>query len=735
MMRCLYIICIFWVASFTATRALAQKAILVSSTGRFYEFEYVNGTCQTKELTNFCSLNVPGFSAAQYKNKVYYNSGTQLYEADLVNPALCRQLSVFCTGNSMTADKNGTLYWVDGVTLYRLLSGSTQPENLGAMPYVAAGDLMFYGDKLLMAASPSGGLQNYSLIEVNISSPPNSKLFMETPGYNFFGLMNVSIDCNTNKVYGIAGNGTGGSDFVELDMEARVVLGKLCSINISVFDAASPTESGEVRGVNVNSISVQPQCAGAGLGEIAVAATSASASAKLSFSNNGGAANETGKFSDLTAGTYPIKITSTDGCTKDTFATVKFIERLVVSTSTIPDTCGSLTGAVTISPTSNHEGFRYSLENGDYVAGNIFTKLSSGRKSLKVIESNGCILDTSFIIPTFRPPLPVSNVSITGANCTTSNGSIVLTFVNGANIQGVRVDGGAIQSSGNFTNLSAGDHQVQIITATCNFDTTINIPQLSTPTPQVSFVATSPDCADKNNGSVQINLNGTVPPYTYSFNNATFSNNTLYNNLASGTYSIAVKDGQGCIFNGSVTVQPHRTLPVTVQSAVSPTDCWSEEMGKLTINVLGSESPYFFRIDNRNFLAGQEAKKLQAGIYTVQIRNGNNCLVDSVSITITEQNIPGINCDTVYVPSAFTPNADGKNDILRPVTGNRNAAFVFRIFNRSGQIIFETTEPQKGWDGRFKGVQQPTGVYVWSFIYMSTGGRTRTFKGTTLLLR
>lgn len=737
MMRCLYIILILFITHSATLRVSAQKGILVSNTGRFYEFDYVNGICQTKELTNFCSLNAPGFSAAQYKNKVYYNSGTQLYEADLINPALCRPLSVFCTGNSMTADKNGTLYWVDGYSLYRLPSGWTQPEILGALPFEAAGDLMFYGDKLLMVASPSGGLQNYSLIEVNISSPPSSKLFMETPGYNFFGLMNVSIDCNTNKVYGIAGNGIGGSDFVELDMEARVVLGKLCSISLRVLDAASPTESGEVRGVNVNSISVKPQCAGVGLGEIAVAASSASASAKLSFSNNGGGgtSNETGVFSNLTAGTYPIKVTSTDGCVKDTFATVKFIERLAVNTLTIPDTCGALTGVVTISPTSNHVGFRYSLENAAYVAGNVFTGLSSGRKSLKVIETNGCVLDTSFIIPNYRPPLPVSNFSITGANCTTSNGAIVLTFVNGINIQGVKIDGGAIQTSGSFSNLSAGDHQLQIITATCSLDTIINIPQLSTPAPQVSFVATSPDCAEKNNGSVQVNLNGTVPPYTYSFNNATFSNNTLYKNLASGTYSIAVKDGQGCIFNGSVIVQPSRTLPVAVQSAVSPTDCWNEEGGKLSINVLGSESPYFFRVDNRNFLAGQEAKQLQAGVYTVQIRNGNNCLVDSVSITITEQNIPGINCDTVYVPSAFTPNADGRNDVLRPVSGNKNAAFVFRVFNRSGQIIFETTEAQKGWDGRFKGVQQPTGVYVWSFIYMSTGGRTRTFKGTTLLLR
>jgi gliding motility-associated-like protein len=734
-MRCLYIICILLAAHLIGTPAGAQKAILVSSTGKFFEFDYVNGTCQTKELTNFCSLNVPGFSAAQYKNKIYYNSGTQLYEADLLNPALCRPLSVFCTGNSMTADKNGTLYWVDGVTLYRLPSGLTQPEILGAMPFVAAGDLMFYGDKLLMAAAPSGGLQNYSLIEVNISSPPNSKLFMETPGYNFFGLMNVSIDCNTNKVYGIAGNGIGGSDFVELDMEARVVLGKLCSITISVYDAASPTESGEVRGVNVNSISIKPQCEGAGLGEIAVAATSASASAKLSFSSNGGASNETGTFSNLTAGNYAIKITSTDGCSKDTFATVKLIERLEVRTATTPDTCGALTGAVTIAPVSNHSGLRYSLENAAYVAGNVFTGLYAGRKSLKVMESNGCVLDTNFIIPTYRPPLPVSNVTVTGATCTVANGSLVLTFANGVNIQGVRIDGGTIQSSGSFSNLSAGDHQLQIITNTCNFDTTINIPLLSTTAPIVTYTSISPDCGDKNNGSVRINLTGSVNPYTYSLNNSVYSNNNYYTNLASGTYAVSVKDAQGCIFSGTVVVQPYVSLPITVQSNVTPTDCFNAEGGKATINVQGSESPYFFRIDNRNFLAGQEAKKLLPGNYMVQIRNGNNCLVDSVSVTVAEQNIPGINCDTVYVPSAFTPNADGKNDLLRPVFSNRTTGFIFRVFNRTGQIIFETKEPQKGWNGRFNGIEQPQGVYVWSFMYISSGGRNRTFKGTTLLLR
>lgn len=734
-MRYLCIICILLLHVITAIPVSAQKAILVSNTGKFYEFDYVNGSCVTKELTNFCNLNVPGFSAAQYKNKVYYNSGSQLYEADLVNPALCRQLSVFCTGNSMTADKNGTLYWVDGVTLYRLPSGWTQPEILGGMPYAAAGDLMFYGDKLLMAASPSGGIQNYSLIEVNISAPANSKLFMETPGYNFFGLMNVSIDCNTNKVFGIAGNGTGGSDFVELDMEAKVVLGTLCSIPINVYDAASATETGEVRGININSISVKPQCAGAGLGEIAVAATSASASAKISFSNNGGAATETGVFSNLIAGNYAIKVTSTDGCSKDTFATIKFIERLQVSTTTLPDTCGSLTGAVTIQPLSNHVGFRYSLENAAYVAGNIFTGLGAGKKSLKVIETNGCELDTSFIIPAFRPPLPVTTVTVKGATCSDPDGSIAIVFAGSNTIQGARIDGGILQTSGNFSNLAAGDHQVQIVTSTCLFDTTINVPQLVTQTPVVNYTVKPPDCSDKNNASVLITLNGIVNPYTYSFNNSVYTSNNFYGNLTPGNYVVAVKDAQGCIFNGTVTVPAYQPLPVNIQSLTQPTDCWNTEGGKVTINVLGSEAPYFFRIDNRNFLAGQQAKNLLAGNYIAQIRNGNNCLVDSIAVTIIEQNIPGINCDTVYVPSAFTPNADGKNDLLRPFAAGGNTGFVFRVYNRTGQVVFETKEAQKGWNGRFNGMDQPPGVYVWSFIYTSSGGRTRTFKGTTLLIR
>lgn len=713
-----------------------QKAIVVSGNGLFYELDLTNGNCQTKQINPFCNLNLPGFSVAQYKNKVYYNSGGSLYETDLANPALCRSMGVLVSANSMTADKNGTLYWVNGNELMRLPAGWAQPEYLGTLPYLSAGDLMFYGDKLFLAAAPSGGTNNFSLVEVNISSPANSKVYMETPGYDFYGLINIAEDCNTNKVYAITTSTSGpGSDIIEINMEAKTIMGKVCSIDVNVYDAASITETGEVRGVNINDLTVKPQCENTGLGEISVAATSATNGVQLSFSFNGNPATATGVFSNIPAGNYPIKITSSDGCYKDTFAIVPFIEKLEVSTLPKPDTCGALKGSVTINGISHHTGFRYSVENAAFVAGNEFTGLSAGRKSLKVIETNGCTLDTSFVIGTYQPLMPVTGYVIKEANCTNADGSIEIQYQAGAGILGARINGGIVQTSNIFPGLTAGDHQLQIITATCVFDTTITIPLLSTPPPVINFTVKPEDCAGRNNATMQIHLTGSEAPYAYSFNNSDYSNHTFYTQLAAGTFPVSVKDGKGCIFSGTVTVPPYAVLPVTVQATVVPTDCWQLEGGKVTLQVNGTEAPYFIRIDHRNFLAGQEIKGLAPGTFMAQIRNGNNCLIDSVQVVITEQNIPGISCDTVYVPSAFTPNGDGKNDLLKPFASNQVTGFVFKVYNRAGQVVFETRELKKGWNGQYMGREMPQGTYVWTYTYIGNGGRSRTFKGTTVLIR
>jgi gliding motility-associated-like protein len=96
--------------------------------------------------------------------------------------------------------------------------------------------------------------------------------------------------------------------------------------------------------------------------------------------------------------------------------------------------------------------------------------------------------------------------------------------------------------------------------------------------------------------------------------------------------------------------------------------------------------------------------------------------------------IKQIFCD-IWVPNAFTPNGDGVNDELR-VLGNtgRLEQFHFYVYNRWGQLVFETTDRSQGWDGRQQGVEAPVGAYVYMLEY-KLHGQSILGKGNVTLLR
>jgi len=93
------------------------------------------------------------------------------------------------------------------------------------------------------------------------------------------------------------------------------------------------------------------------------------------------------------------------------------------------------------------------------------------------------------------------------------------------------------------------------------------------------------------------------------------------------------------------------------------------------------------------------------------------------------------NC-LIAVPTAFTPNGDGLNDFLYPNNAIKAENLRFMVFNRWGQLVFESRNWQERWDGRLKGIDQGTGVYVWMLSYIRKGTGEKVFeKGTTLLIR
>ncbi|MEO7265579.1 MAG: PKD domain-containing protein [Ferruginibacter sp.] len=89
----------------------------------------------------------------------------------------------------------------------------------------------------------------------------------------------------------------------------------------------------------------------------------------------------------------------------------------------------------------------------------------------------------------------------------------------------------------------------------------------------------------------------------------------------------------------------------------------------------------------------------------------------------------------IYVPGAFTPNDDGKNDILRAIPVGISSFGYFVIYNRYGQKIFYTTDHNKGWDGKLQGMKQSTGAYTWMAEATDFKGNKIFRRGTVLIIR
>jgi gliding motility-associated-like protein len=126
----------------------------------------------------------------------------------------------------------------------------------------------------------------------------------------------------------------------------------------------------------------------------------------------------------------------------------------------------------------------------------------------------------------------------------------------------------------------------------------------------------------------------------------------------------------------------------------------------------------------------------------------NNPLADkvyTVSLVVTDD----LGCkDTIYkpvrklhscyiaVPSAFTPNGDGVNDYLYPLNAFKASDLLFRVYNRYGQMVFETRDWSRKWDGNINGKPQGTGTYVWTLQYTDNDTQKKVVqKGTSVLIR
>jgi gliding motility-associated-like protein len=121
-----------------------------------------------------------------------------------------------------------------------------------------------------------------------------------------------------------------------------------------------------------------------------------------------------------------------------------------------------------------------------------------------------------------------------------------------------------------------------------------------------------------------------------------------------------------------------------------------------------------------------------AAEYTVKFLNSSGCLSLVSNKIVTE-----IGCNTtgIYIADVFTPNGDGINDIIKPVCVGIAKFKFFKIYNRWGNILFESTDEGKGWDGRFRSQVQPADSYIWLVEGLDTNGKEIRKSGVLNLIK
>lgn len=116
--------------------------------------------------------------------------------------------------------------------------------------------------------------------------------------------------------------------------------------------------------------------------------------------------------------------------------------------------------------------------------------------------------------------------------------------------------------------------------------------------------------------------------------------------------------------------------------------------------------------------------------YTVTVKNPASCAASDGIHVLVYKTLPDI-----FVPSAFTPNGDGRNDFMHPILIGIRQLNYFRIYNRWGQLIFSSAQNNSSWDGRLSGQLQDPGSYVYVVSAVDYLGKQILKKGSFVLLR
>jgi gliding motility-associated-like protein len=239
-------------------------------------------------------------------------------------------------------------------------------------------------------------------------------------------------------------------------------------------------------------------------------------------------------------------------------------------------------------------------------------------------------------------------------------------------------------------------------------------------------------CFGYNNGEIALKAAGGSAPYGFSIDGGqTFSTSSVFGSLKPGSYDLVVMDAAYCRASyPAVKVEQPAPLKV-VQVLTTAVSCESVKDGKVAVWATGGTPPYRYSIpDAGPWQADSVLNKLDEGHYYYEVTDGHDCFAGG-NVTIEKE---WRDC-AVFIPSAFSPNGDGINDIFRAVIHDDIREYQMMVFDRWGRLVFESKNPEMGWDGSIKGTTITVGSYLYVVTYTDSKGQGRKHTGNLTMVR
>ncbi|MEI6766983.1 MAG: gliding motility-associated C-terminal domain-containing protein [Bacteroidota bacterium] len=422
--------------------------------------------------------------------------------------------------------------------------------------------------------------------------------------------------------------------------------------------------------------------------------------------------NHNNPLTGLDSGTYIVEVVDSYNCFKvyDTISIGREPQPGISISQKNDETCSSSNGYAQTTVANGNPPYNYVWNSVPPQYSSNILNVAAGNYSVTLTDHLGCTATASVSLINIPGPTIIVD-SVINEMCSSANGAIFTTTAGGTSPLSWSWNSTPVQTGADLINVHAGTYTVTVTDSNnCHASTSESI--TNTPPPTIGILEVIDEKCFKHDGSISITATGGSPPYTYSWSIGAALNTTTVNNLSAGTYTVSVEDAN-CTSQLDIVLEniPGPKADFTVYPEVRTIE--NPEF-RFTDNSLGNITLWHWEFGDYAEASSQNTTHTyqDTGSYHVilHIVDNEGCR-DSV---IKEALV--IDYITVWAPNCFTPNGDNINDYFG-IWGQNITNFKLYIYDRWGELVFESHELTHRWDGTINGKPAYDGVYTWIAFY------------------